>query len=457
MTVATLLLNTTQLRPGLRLAVGLSGGADSVALTRALAGRAAELGIVLHAAHLHHGLRGAEADGDRDFAAGLAYGLGVRFHTHQVDITAEATAHGESIEEAARRMRYAWFRELMAEGVVDAVATAHTLDDQAETVLGKLLRGAWTEGMSGIFPVVEFPEGRILRPMLGTTREQVEAYLVQIGQVWREDSSNLDPAYTRNRLRRELLPELERWNPRIREHLANLSELARDEEAWWQDEVGRLAPQLLLTGRPVRGGGRASGEAGVSLDIVRLGGQSVAVQRRLLRYAAVQLGVSLEFAAVESLRRLAVEGRAGQRLALPGPLMAERTPRELRLMPGTPEKASGASRSQSTQSAVELPVPGEAEAFGWRFRAEARQTAGQLTDQAAASATIRVWRAGDRVTLRYSSGPRKVKEVLERLKVSGADRLAWPVIEWQGKIVWMQGVELEAVSEARFSAEPASR
>lgn len=449
MTAATLPLNLTQLRPGLRLAVGLSGGADSVALLRSLAERAVDLGLVLHAAHLHHGLRGVEADGDRDFAAGLADGLGVRFHTHQVDTRAEAAAHGESIEEAARRMRYAWFRELMAEGVADAVATAHTLDDQAETVLGKLLRGAWTEGMSGIFPVVDFPEGRVLRPLLGTTRGQVEAYLVQIGQVWREDSSNLDPVYTRNRLRRELLPELERWNPRIREHLANLSELARDEEAWWQDEIGRLAPQMLFAGRPVRGGGRASGEAGVAIDIVRLGGQPAAMQRRLLRYAAVQLGVSLEFAAVESLRRLAGEGRAGQRLSLPGPLTAERTPRELRIAPGAPEKASGAD-----QTAVELPVPGEAEAFGWRFRAEAGEPANQPADQ---PATIRVWRAGDRVTLRYSSGPRKVKEVLERLKVSGADRLGWPVVEWQGKIVWMQGAELEAAPGASFSAEPTSR
>ena len=415
---------------------------------------------MLHAAHLHHGLRGAEADGDRDLAANLAEVLGVRFHTHQVDIAAEAAAQGESIEEAARRLRYAWFRALMAEGVVDAVATAHTLDDQAETVLGKFLRGAWTEGFSGIFPVVDFPEGRILRPLLGVTRGQVEAYLVQIGQVWRDDSSNLDPAYTRNRLRRELLPELERWNPRIREHLANLSELARDEEAWWQGEISRLAPQMLLAGRPVRGGGRASGEAGVALDVIRLGGQPLAAQRRLLRYAAGQLGVSLDFTAVESLRRLAAEGRAGQRLALSGPLTAERTPRELRLVPGTPEKPSVAN-----QALVELPVPGEAEAFGWRFRAEAGPTAGQLTGQSASQsagqpagqATIRVWRAGDRVTLRYSSGPRKVKEVLERLKVSGSERLAWPVIEWQGKIVWMQGAELEPGMGVRFSAEPASR
>jgi len=281
---ATLQLDLSILQPGMRLAVGLSGGADSVALTRALAGRAGELGIVLHAAHLHHGLRGEEADRDCNFARQLAGGLGIPFHTHRVDVTAEAEKLRESIEETARRLRYAWFRDLMAEGRVDALATAHTLDDQAETVLGKFLRGAWTEGFSGIHPVVRFAEGRILRPLLGTTRAQVEEYLQGLGQGWCEDGSNRDLAYTRNRIRRELLPALERWNPRLKEHLAQMAELAREEEGWWDAEMARLAPQLLLTGRPVRGGGRAGSDAGgVAIDVVRLGALPVAVQRRLWR------------------------------------------------------------------------------------------------------------------------------------------------------------------------------
>ncbi len=146
-------------------------------------------------------------------------------------------ANGETIEEAARRLRYRWFRQLMASGEVEAVATAHTRDDQAETVLAKFLRGAWTEGLSGIHPVVEFPEGRILRPLLSTTRAEVEAYLGAQGQGWREDSSNRHLTYTRNRIRHELLPLLEGWNPRLREHLAQMAQLARDEEAWWTSEV----------------------------------------------------------------------------------------------------------------------------------------------------------------------------------------------------------------------------
>jgi tRNA(Ile)-lysidine synthase len=440
-------LDTSQLKPGLRLAVGLSGGADSIALTRVLAARASELGIVLHAAHLHHGLRAEEADQDRQFAADLAQSLGLVFHTHQVDTAREAAQNresgksGETIEEAARRLRYAWFRELMATGKVDAVATAHTLDDQAETVLGKFLRGAWTEGLSGIHPVVTFPEGRILRPMLAVSRPQIEAYLVSLGQPWREDTSNQDFAYTRNRLRRQLLPDLEQWNPRIREHLANMAELARDEEAWWQAELARIAPQQLLTGRPVRGGGRAgSDEDSVALDVVRLNTQPPALQRRLLRHAAAALGVSLNFDATESLRRLGTQGRAGQQLALPGPLAAERTARELRLTRNPPKAAKTAKHSE-----IQLPVPGEAAAFGWRFCVQSANPG--------APAIIRIWRPGDRVTLRYSSGPRKIKEVLERLKVTGTARAEWPVVEWQGQVIWMQDAELQPVPGLSITAE----
>ena len=438
--ITILLLNTSLLKPGLRLAVGLSGGADSVALTRILAARSAELGIVLHAAHLHHGLRGAEADADRQFSADLAQSLGLVFHTHQVDTQSEAAGNKasgkprESIEEAARRLRYSWFRQLFASGAVDAVATAHTLDDQAVPGLGKFLRGAWTEGLSGIHPVVVYPEGRILRPLLAASRIQIEAYLAGIGQNWREDASNGDPAYTRNRLRHQLLPEFERWNPSIRRHLANMAELARDEEDWWQSELARIAPQLIFTGRPVRGGGRAnSRDSGLAVDVIRLAAQPLATQRRLLRHAADSLGISLSFEATESLRHLAIAGRAGQRLSLPGSIAAGRTARELRLSLNSPVPAE----SQSQQ--IQLAVPGEASAFGLRFRAQS-QTPGP-------PAIIRNWRPGDRVTVRYSSGPRKIKEVLERLKVSGSARAEWPVVEWQSQIVWMQGAELQPVPQ----------
>lgn len=451
----TLPIDATLLKPGLRLAVGLSGGADSVALLRALAERSGELGLVLHAAHLHHGLRGAEADGDLEFARALVAELGLPFHEARVETAEEAARNGETIEEAARRLRYLWFRKLLSEVPLDAIATAHTRDDQAETVLGKFLRGAWTEGLSGIHPAVEFKEGRILRPLLGTTRAEVEAYLRELGQSWREDSSNRHLTFTRNRLRHELLPLLEGWNPRLREHLAQMAELARDEEAWWQQEMARLASQLLLPGRAVRGGGRAGGD-GLGLDVTRLAALAPAVQRRLLRYAAEQLGAAPDFLSTEALRALALSGRAGQRRELAQGLRAERTPRELRLEVG--------STAETAETAAEYsgPIPGEivAPAFGLRLRIEVSSPQAAAEGQATASAavaTLRNWRPGDRVRLRHSGGPRKVKEVLERLRVTGSGRARWPVLQVGGRIVWMQGVELEPEAGISVVAKPLER
>lgn len=432
-------INQALLRPGTRLAVGLSGGADSVALLRALTARAHEDGLVLHAAHLHHGLRGAEADADLEFCRELAARLGIPFYEARVDTQAEAQARpkdgkaAETIEEAARRLRYGWFRRLMAAGEVDAVATAHTLDDQAETVLARFLRGAWTEGLAGIHPVIEFPEGRVLRPLLGTGRAEVEAYLHELGQDWREDSSNRHLTYTRNRIRHQLLPLLETWNPRLREHLARMAVLARDEEAWWEQELRRRAPEVVMSGRPVRGGGRAAGTE-VAIDAGRLAELAPALQRRMLRHAASQLGGAPDFESTESLRRLALEGRAGQKLQLASGLLAERTPRELRL-------AISAAGPSNEIPEYKARIPGDihAPAFGLRLRIEAAQGAASLP----AEVTLRNWRAGDRVRLRHSSAPRKVKEVLERMRVTGTSRGLWPVLEAAGRIVWMQGVDLE--------------
>jgi len=292
---------------------------------------------------------------------------------------------------------------------------------------------------------MEFAEGRILRPLLGTTRTEIEAYLGELGQGWREDSTNKHLTFTRNRIRHELLPELEGWNPRIREHMAQMAELARDEEAWWRAELARIAPQLLLPGKPVRGGGRAAGDGlvpSLSIEVSRLADLQVALQRRLLRHAAEQLGTAPDFAATESLRTLALEGRAGQRLELAQGLRAERTHRELRLTAGGGLESG--SRAAEATVEYEGTVPGEIDAplFGVRLKISAEHSGGAAVD-GGRRVKLRNWKAGDRVMLRYSSGPRKVKEVLERMRVTGSARQVWPVLEFDGRIVWMREVELQ--------------
>lgn len=337
------------LRPGDRICCAVSGGADSVALLLALSAANRQqreaLGVVLSAVHVHHNLRGAEADGDAAFVADLCARIEVPLHLREVDVPAHIAATGETLEEAARNLRYAAFQELMGSGETDAIVTAHTLDDQAETVLMKLLRGAWTDGLSGIHPVVTPAKpltGRIIRPLLGVRREQIEAYLREQSQPWREDSSNADTHHTRNRIRHELMPVLRTYNPNVDQAFANIAELAREEESRWQQELGRVLPQILLPGRPVRGGGRSvgtsPGEASLAIEIERLRGLDPALRRRVVRAATRQLGARLSFEEIG--RILAVCGlqphptvttRIGATVQLSKYLRVERSIRELRL------------------------------------------------------------------------------------------------------------------------------
>jgi tRNA(Ile)-lysidine synthase len=341
----------TQIKPGDRICIAISGGADSVALLLTLHAANStpreSLGIGLSAVHINHQLRGEESNADQQFVEDLCIGLDIPLHLHQANVPgriAQARADGdpETIEEAARNARYEFFTTLLASGHADTILTAHTLDDQAETVLMKLLRGAWTEGLSAIHPIVTLQKGKILRPFLQTRRAEIEAFLKQSNQPWREDSTNTDTAFTRNKIRHELLPHLRAYNPSLDQTLANLAELAREEEARWQTELSRILPQLLLPGKPVRGGGRAvsttPGQSAVSIELDRLRALDPALRRRVLRAAARQLGSRLSFDETSRLLALCgfrpgptVPARTGASLHLSNGLRADRSPRELRL------------------------------------------------------------------------------------------------------------------------------
>src|SRR5438067_11172691 len=322
-------------RPGERVAVAVSGGADSVALLRLLLELRAELGIVLSALHFNHKIRGAEADADEAFVKALAAEHGLELRAACEDVPAYAQAQRMSLEEAAREKRYQFFNSYIVDGMLDCVATAHSLDDQAETVLMRLMRGAGTRGLAGIFPEIKVEEqdreligsaaGRIVRPLLWIRRREIEEYPRAIGQSWREDSSNRDVRHTRNRVRHELLPLLETFNPEIARLLAETAEIARGEEDFWNSRMAYLL-------KP------APNEA---IAVPCIGGQSVALQRRLILYAAANHRLNLEFGHVEAVREL-LEQRASlkpKRVPLPGGYAelrkTESGEAELRFVPDT--------------------------------------------------------------------------------------------------------------------------
>lgn len=343
----TLSLNRSLIPMGSRICAAVSGGADSTALLLALYHQRNELGIGVSAVHLHHGIRTTEADHDRDFLIDLCQRLDIPLLVEHADIPAEAAKLGEGVEVASRRARICLFERLLEQGSADLVATAHTLDDQAETVMMKLLRGAWTEGLAGIYPRVQKPAGAIVRPLLHLTRVEIEAYLQVLGQSWCTDSTNLSDAYTRNRIRHTLVPLLKEFNPQIANTLAATAELAREEEDRWSRDLERLLPQLLLPGKPVRGGGRAVSTSqevpSYAMEVERLRTLDLPTRRRVLRAAAQRMGCRLSAAETLRLLRLCglqpemapsdptVTGKIGSKLTLPNGLRAERSARELRL------------------------------------------------------------------------------------------------------------------------------
>ncbi len=437
-------------RPGERVAIAVSGGADSVALLLAMADARNASGLVLSIVHVHHGIRGEEADQDEQFVREMASRLQMPLKVERGSVPALAAERGQGTEDAARTLRYSVFQQLLAAREADTVATAHTLDDQAETVLMKLMRGAWTEGLAGIAPIVEVPGGRIVRPLLEVSRAEVVAFLEAAAQPWREDSSNAELAYTRNRIRHTLLPVLGSFNPQIATQLARMAAVARDEEAWWQAELARTLPSLLLPGRATRGGGRSASthpeEASVGIEVERLRNLHRAVQRRVLRAAGRQLGANLSADAVETLLAMTGSEEAGARapaqklarsgaVVLAGGVRAERTPRELRLFLGTP----ATKRAIAPVYAVAVPGSIVAEAYGIVVTTEQQDlAAGQRSPL-----EVRGWKAGDRITLRYSRGAKKVTEVLDRLKLYGREREGWPVVARAGCVLWMRGVEVD--------------
>jgi len=203
--VAEFIARHRMFEPGQRVGVAVSGGADSVFLLHALR----ELGFDLSVIHIEHGIRGEASIADAEFVAQLARNFGLPFHLRRADVPA---IEG-NLEEAARKVRQAFYTELIASHAVDRVATGHTRSDQAETVLYRILRGSGLTGLSGILPATN---ENVVRPLLQIDRSEIETWLRDHGIAWREDETNRDRTYARNRLRHEILPLLrDVFNPQL--------------------------------------------------------------------------------------------------------------------------------------------------------------------------------------------------------------------------------------------------
>jgi len=448
------------LKAGDRAGVAVSGGADSVALLHLLLELRQEMGVVLSVVHFNHNLRGLESDADERFVAQLAQHHELELHCDRGDVAKHAEIRHLSTEAAARQLRYQYFLRTMGDQRLNCVATGHTLDDQAETVLLRMVRGAGTRGLAGIYPTLTYPrlsdserlvngpQVSVIRPLLRTRRTQLEAYLSEIGQDWRDDSSNRDLRHARNRVRHGILPRLERaLNPRVREALAETAEIARSEEEYWQKEVERVL--------------REKWEAGTR-NLTGLAGLSLALRRRVVRAAAESVGLRLEFRHVEEILGLTPASSA----RLPEGWMVSRSK-------GEKDKDKGGLQFEPCRGAEPisdyqyvLAVPGVVqvpEAGSWF---EAAVVTGDrvpsynpdhMFDPALlrTELTVRNWRAGDRFWPAHTKSLKKVKELLQERKLAERERKLWPVVVSGQEIVWVRGFPAPARLRPREDAKQA--
>lgn len=309
--------------PGARIVVGVSGGPDSVTLLHVLRRMAASLRLELHVAHLHHGIRGAEADADLAFVMELAREAGLPFTAESIDVPQLASQARLAVEEAARRARYDFLARVAQRFDAPTIAVGHNADDQAETVLMHLLRGAGPAGLRGMLPATRLRDYHLLpqaeklpaeltliRPLLDTTRAEIEAYCIEEGLETRFDRSNLDTTYFRNRLRHEVLPYLAEINPRISERLRNLAEVVRADYGLLHEFITVAQDTLLIAAHP----------DALIFDLLRWREQPIAVQRALIRRSAYQLRRTLRdiaFGHVEQAVDVAQRGHTGAQATLP--------------------------------------------------------------------------------------------------------------------------------------------
>ncbi len=426
---------------GERLLVAVSGGPDSTALLLVLARLRDELSIELTVAHFDHMLRSRrEAAEDEAFVRALAAALGLPVVSGRGNVAARARRAGQSIEEAARHLRYAFLAREARRSGCPAVALGHTRDDQAESVLMHLLRGSGLDGLAGMRPRAAWPLGRgpdAVRPLLDLPRSDTERYCREAGVAPRQDPTNALLIATRNRIRHELLPALRQFNPRVDEALARLGAAAAADV----DFLDRAAAEAWA------GLARRQGGA-VVFDRQGLASLHPALAARLLRRAARAAGGAVgDLEAVHVRAVLDVLGRSRARIALPHGVHAVVGPRAVRIMRGEPKQPSGIAETR-------LAVPGHTTLAGWVVEAEvipvpaAVQRLGPLealldADAVGQPLVLRSRRPGDRLRPLGLGGEKKVQDILVDAKVPLEERDRVPIVCAAWGIVWVVGHRID--------------
>ncbi len=432
-------------RPGIRVLVAVSGGVDSVVLLQLLLSVRASLRIEVGAAHLNHGLRGRTSDNDALFVRKLCRQGNVPFHTRKAAVARKARQRKQSVEEAARQVRYRFLDSTADRFGYTSICTAHHRNDQAETVLARVLKGTGWSGLSGIREKL----GRIVRPLLPFSKDELVQYARDKGLMYRIDRSNRDPRWFRNRIRHELIPRLKKsFDPQVEKHLHRLASIAFETDFWLRNEARRLF---------ARYGREEDGK--IVLEIKRFNRYLQAQKQALLEFILERLLVASgydirpDYDDYAALLRLIEESQSGRKYII-GPVECVKTGTQLVFVPRH-------LRGQRPH-VLEIEPTGSYEwpASGWRFRfseddvERARGFVGRSPqlefidrDAVQGRLVLRAWKAGDRFCPLGMTQHKKLSDFFADERVSLERRPVLPLLcdrtGRRDRIVWVCGYRLD--------------
>jgi len=407
--------------------VAVSGGPDSMALLHLLR----ELNCPIHIAHFDHQTRGGESTRDAAWVAEYADALEIPCHVGTADVPGLTETSPKSFEEVAREERYAFLAETAHEHGCGAIATGHHLNDQAETVLMRILRGTSVQGLGGIPPVRPHEGIAVIRPLLGVTRTSIMAYLHECRIASLEDHSNRDPAFLRNRMRHDLIPALMKdYNTHLPEHVAQLAEIARTENAFMETMLHAFRSRCMESDTLLNRDAFRSGHA--------------ALQRRLIHDWAVSNGAVPDYVHIENAVRFVEEAPAGKNFDLGHFAQLSNGREQTALVVLTPQRVP--------EEPVALTVPGETTAWGRHFSVQPYASDGRALREACTptfqvvratalqgDVVVRHRRDGDRFSPLGMDGTRKVKDYLSDRGVPVALRDSIPIVAADDTIIWIVG------------------
>jgi tRNA(Ile)-lysidine synthase len=434
------------LTQGDHILVAVSGGADSMALLHCLHRLSSKYCLKLTVAHLNHRIRDAEGDADAEFVRKISIDLGLPFVYESIEVKQKALASHQNIEDLARTLRYDFLRRTAAQTGATKIAVGHNLNDQAETILFRFIRGSGLEGLAAIHPVVE---GSIIRPLIDCSRELIRDYLEQQNIGYREDSTNRDLRYARNRIRQELLPYIQtHFNPQVFSALSREASLARETWAFIQSQAMTAYTAL-----------RSQTEEGLSLKIPMILELHPALQKQVLRLALKECLGSIRGVGsvhIQSLLSQCKTACSGDEICLPNGCTAIRQFDSLLLL--------NRSLKPDLALACTLPIPGQCAirdgAIAFRCKLVNTPNLSIMKQSVSHQAFLDKEALPDFLTIRSrvpgdrygGTGHKKIKKMLIDAKIPLLERASLPMIVAGNAVVWIPGFR----PAANYAAKPSS-